>query len=175
MAKKTTAEATVTPEPAAPKFVPAIEAVIERRLQNPFGEGSPAVRLKDPGWTVHVINTALRTGRYHDVAFNKGWDPVRPEDLDGSPQELGFEVLDGKVVRGERGQEVLMKMPTKAYQAIQQAKDAKNRALVTPRRLKADVIEQTAAAYSDQAAGYLDQNVTIKESRGPVPLEEPSA
>ena len=42
-----------------------------------------------------------------------------------------------------------------------------------PRRLKADVMEQTAAAYSDQAASYLDQNVSIKESRSPIPLEEP--
>lgn len=173
MAKKTTDTPVAAPDPPAPKFVPAIESVRERRLQNPFGEGSPAVRLKDPGWTVHVINTALRTGRYHDVRHNKGWDPVRPEDLAGTPQELGFEVLDGKVVRGERGQEVLMKMPTKDYQAIQMAKDAKNRALTTPRRLKADVIEQTAAAYSDQAASYLDQNVSITESRSPVPLEGP--
>jgi hypothetical protein len=146
--------------------------VLERRLQNPFGDSSPAVALKAPGWVVHVINTTLKPGRYHDVVRNKGWVPVLPEDLDGAAEDYGFDVRDGRIVRGERGHEVLMKMPATDYQQIQMAKDRVNRAQVSPRRMKAAVIEQAAGQYSDQAAAYLEQNVTIKTERAPIPLDD---
>jgi hypothetical protein len=119
--------------PKVPTKTPRI-SVLERRLQNPFGDGSPAVTLKDPGWTVHVINTIIRPGRYHDVVRNKGWVPVLPEDIDGQAEDFGFDVKEGRIVRGERGSEVLMKMPTSEYSQIQMAKDRHNKQLTSPRR-----------------------------------------
>ena len=102
----------------APTTAPPNISVLERRLQNPFGDGSPAIRLKEPGWTLHVINANLRPGRYHDVTRNKGWVPVEATEIDGDPLDFGFDVKDGRVVRGERGQEVLVKMPTAWAQKI---------------------------------------------------------
>ena len=163
----------VADAPKAPRRIPRV-SVLERRLQNPFGEGSSAIILKEEGWTTHVINTKLRAGRYHDVVRNKGWVPVDPTDLEGDAETFGFDVKDGKVVRGERGEEVLVKMPTEDYRAIQMAKDAKNRAAVSPKRLKADVLTATAAEHGSEAADYLHDNITIKDSRGPVPLDEPA-
>ena len=96
-----------------------------------------------------------------------------PEDLDGAPEDLGFDILDGKVVRGERGKEVLMKMPQRMYDAIALRKAEVTNARNSPRQLKSDVMERTAAQYSDQAASYLDRNVTITDTREPVPLDEP--
>jgi hypothetical protein len=147
-------------------------SVLERRLQNPFGDGSPAVTLKEPGWVVHVINTQLKPGRYHDVVRNKGWVPVEPNDLDGAAEDYGFDVREGRIVRGERGVEVLMKMPEGEFKQIQMAKDRHNRRLVSPRTMKAAVVESAAGQYSDQAADYLNQNVTIKSERSPVPLDD---
>src|SRR3990167_1642562 len=93
----------------APK-IPKI-SVLQKRLAQPFGEGPPPIELKEAGWTVHVINTRLRPGRYHDVTRNKGWVPVAPEDVDGNVEDFGFDVRDGRVVRGDRGEEVVVKMP----------------------------------------------------------------
>ena len=151
-------------------------AVFDRRIfGNPFGEGSVSVRLKEPGWTVRVINTQLKPGRYHDIVRNKLWVPVLPEDLEGQAEDYGFDLKDGRVVRGERGVEVLVKMPTATFHAIQMRKDELNRAQTHPRKLKQDVMAQTAAVHGDQAASYLDQNVTITDQRAPVPLEEPGS
>lgn len=148
-------------------------SVLERRLQNPFGDGSPKVELRDPGWVVHIINTLARPGRYHDVVRNKGWVPVEPADLEGQAEDYGFDVRENRVVRGERGTEVLMKMPAEDYAKIQMAKDAHNKAKTSPARLKRDVVEQTAAQHGDEAGDYLYRNVTITDTRAPVPLEEP--
>jgi hypothetical protein len=172
MAKKApVAEApTVTPVPRVQVF--ERDQIFQRRLENPFGDGSPTVRLKEAGWALHIFDTS-RPGRFHYARREKGWEPVAPEELDGSANDYGFDVLDGKVVRGERGKEILMKMPQRMYDLIAQRKAEVTNARNSPARLKAEVMEQTAAQYSDQAASYLDRNVTIKDTRAPVPLEEP--
>jgi hypothetical protein len=160
------------PVEAKPRKLPRI-SVLERRLQNPFGDGSPQIRLKEPGWEVHVVNGALRPGRYHDVTRNKGWVPVEPDEIDGEAEDFGFDVKEGRVVRGERGQEVLMKMPAADYKAIQQAKDAHNKAANTGARLKAGIVSATGATHGDQAADLVNRSITIREERAPVPLDEP--
>ena len=169
MAKKQDAPAPVAEAPKV-THVPRV-TILERRLQNPFGDGSPTVRLKEPGWALHIFDTS-RPGRFHYAKREKGWEPVRPDELDGAPEDQGFDVLDGKVVRGERGKEVLMKMPQRMYDAIALRKAEVTNAQNSPRQLKADVMERTAAQYSDQAADYLNRNVTIKDTREPVPLDE---
>jgi hypothetical protein len=149
-----------------------VRAIIERRLQNPFGDGSPTIELNDPGMSVRVVNTQLRPGRYHDVVRNKGWEPVAPEELVGNAEDYGFDIKDGRVVRGERGQEVLMKMPTTDVRAVQDAKDRKNREMASPRRLKAETVALAGAEHGDEAASYVNRMTTIKDERGPVPLED---
>ena len=155
---------------AKPEALPSI-SVLERRLQNPFGDGSPAVRLKQPGWTLHVVNSNLRSGRYHDVVRNKGWVPVEPQEVDGDPMDFGFDVKDGRVVRGERGQEVLVKMPSKDYAQIQMAKDAHNKRLIGGKAVKQAAIDKAAKEYGDEAADLINSTIEFKTSRSPVPLE----
>lgn len=161
MAKKQTTPAS---EP------PAI-AVLERRLQNPFGEGSQPIQLKQPGWTLHIINANLRSGRYHDVVRNKGWVPVEASEIDGDPMDFGFDVKDGRVVRGERGSEILVKMPTRDYQKIQMAKDAYNKKLIKPKVVREAAMQKAAKEFGDSAADAIDRTVTFKTARSPVPLE----
>lgn len=164
MAKKQT---TVTTAPTEPPPI----AVLDRRIQNPFGEGSQPVTLKQPGWTLHVINANLRPGRYHDVVRNKGWVPVVPEEIDGDPLDFGFDIKDGRVVRGERGSEILVKMPTRDYQQIQMAKDAYNKKLIKPKVVREAAMQRAAKEYGDQAADVIDRTVTFKTARSPVPLD----
>jgi hypothetical protein len=144
--------------------------VLERRLQNPFGDASIPIRLKAPGWTLHVINANLRPGRYHDVVRNKGWVPVEASEIDGDPMDFGFDVKDGRVVRGERGSEILVKMPTEWYERIQRRKSDMNQRQLQPASVKGAAVERTAKAYGDQAADAVE-SMTLNATRGPVPLE----
>lgn len=160
-----------TSEAPKPRRVPQV-SILERRLQNPFGDGSPTIKLKEPGWALHIFDTS-RAGRFHIAQREKGWVPVLPEDLDGPAEDYGFDIAEGRVVRGERGKEILMKMPQRMYDQIAQRKAELTAHSNTPRQLKRAAIEQTAAQYSDQAADYLHRNVTITETQEPVPLDEP--
>jgi hypothetical protein len=178
MAKKDKTLATVfaseeqtAAKPAAKKAALPRISVLERRLQNPFGDGSPAVRLKEQGWTLHIVNSALRPGRYHDVTRNKGWVPVEVGEIDGDPMDFGFDVKDGRIVRGERGQEVLVKMPTRDYTEIQMAKDASNRRQIGGRAVKQAAVDKAAKEFGDQAADLIDSTIEFRTSRSPVPLE----
>jgi len=166
MAKKHSAVVEAAPTTTLPRI-----SVLERRLQNPFGDGSPAVRLKAPGWTLHVVNSGLRAGRYHDVTRNKGWVPVEIGEIDGDPMDFGFDVKDGRIVRGERGQEVLVKMPTRDYAEIQMSKDAHNKRQVGGKAVKQAAVDKAAKEYGDQAADLIESTIEFKTSRSPVPLE----
>jgi hypothetical protein len=167
MAKKTTDTAPAAKSATIPRI-----SVLERRLQNPFGEGSPPIRLKEPGWTLHVVNGALRPGRYHDVVRNKGWVPVAPEEIEGEAIDFGFDVKDGRVVRGERGQEVLVKMPTADYALIAQAKDDANARQLASKKVKSDLAQKVAATFGDEAGAFAHDSISVNATRSPIPLDD---
>lgn len=105
--------------------VPRI-SVLERRLQNPFGEPSSEIRWKRRDIIGHWINDDVKHGQVYR-AKTLGWEPATPdmiEDIDS----LGAHDLNpaGQITRGPRGQEVLMWMPTEDYQRIQMAKTRVN-------------------------------------------------
>ena len=88
------------------------------RLSQPFGETSQPIELKDASRECHWFNAAIQ----NDHIWQKkrgGWDNVRPEDVVDTEQIGGFSVNpSGHIVRGERGQEVLMSMPSVVIRAI---------------------------------------------------------
>lgn len=135
-------------------------SVVERRLKSGavFGLGSKAIPLIEPErWTLRVINTQLSDARLWEIQAEKGWIYVLPEDLAVKPQEIGFRELDGHVVRGTHGQEVLMKIPRPDYLAVQRAKDVHNRKMTFGTRATKDAIVQAAArSYQDDGSGGLD-------------------
>lgn len=112
---------TQTPEAAATRI-----SVLERRLQNPLGEPSAPVRLKDSTLHPRWFNASSRPDNIWR-AKELGWEGVRPEDIVDLSQ-IGTHTLsaDGFVARGERGQEVLMAMPKQMFDKIQWAKTKKN-------------------------------------------------
>lgn len=98
-------------------------SVLERRLQNPFGAPSVAVTLKTPGeWEVRWVFSKLRSGHIYQMVHHKGWAFVEPHELDGDPAEYGLVAKDNRLVRGDHGEEVLMKMPRADFLKIRQAK-----------------------------------------------------
>jgi hypothetical protein len=101
-------------------------AVAERRLKHGDMDvlrEPPITLVKQPTKMVLRWGNSRQEGRIDRLTRIKGWRPVTPEEL---PQALSFygftKSPDGFVVRGEKGQEVLLKMPRSLYDGIQQRK-----------------------------------------------------
>lgn len=149
-------------------------SVLERRKLHPFGAPGVPITLRDGGkWALRIINTKMKAGRYHEVVHAKGWVPVLPEEIDGSADEYGFAVKDGRLVRGEHSEEILMKMPQADYDEIAMAKARKNLEGMTSKKSKETAAEATAAQFGDEAAETVHRsNMTVEDSRVAMELEE---
>src|SRR5689334_13052617 len=137
MPRKTTDE---TPEKKRPRV-----SILERRLQNPFGEPSHSIQFKDT--TVHGrwFNDDVRNGQIHR-AKELGWEPVTL-DMIANLESLGHHTLNaGQITRGERGKEVLMWMPRDEFAKIQDAKTAENnRRMGNPNAMRNETLEAYGA------------------------------
>lgn len=132
-------------------------SVLERRLQNPFGEPSQAIRFKLPNIEGRWVNDKTRPGNVHR-AKELGWEPVTLdmiEDLD----TVGFHTISvgNQIVRGERGEEVLMWMPATEFKQIQFAKTKKNlEAMRDTGKQTQDMLQAAAKQFGSEAADYLN-------------------
>lgn len=150
------------PKPKVPKV-----SVLDRRLASPFGAPSVAITLNTPGlWAIRVANTSVRAGRVHDMTANKGWTFVEASELDGRPDELGFRVQDGRLVRGERGEEVLMKMPQADFDAIV---DAKARVNLRALGKKDETAQRVAQQFGAEAGETVYNRINIADTRAAEP------
>src|SRR3990167_316878 len=152
-------------------------SVLERRLAHPFGSPSVPITLKEGGpWQIRVVNANMRSGRIGDMIHNKGWTFVQASDIDGTPEELGFRKQDDRLVLGEHGEEVLMKMPLDMFNRIQQAKAEHNQAALGTKQTKELVANRTAAQFGSEAADTVHQKfddaISIRDERGAVVLDE---
>jgi hypothetical protein len=154
-------------------------SIIERRLKSGsiFSAGSKPIPLVDPKtWTIRIVNTEISDARSWDMQSDKGWVYLERADLAVEPHEIGFRELDGRIVRGTRGQEVLMKMKHTDYKQVQILKEATNRKnTFSPQANKAAIVNAASAQHGDQAADLLNravQTMEIKDSVERVSLEE---
>lgn len=139
---------------------PRIE-VLNRRLQSPFGAPSAQVHLKEAGWSCRWFNSAVSADHVYRSKQN-GWQPVRPSELVDPEQIGGFEVSpDGFVTRGEKGQEVLMKLPESWREQIATKKAERNVENMKMGRAKQDVATAAGRALGDQAGEFINDNVTM--------------
>ncbi len=141
------------------KKVPTV-SVIERRLLQPFGSEAPTITLKDRTMIVRVVSAALRPDRLYQMQHYKGWTFVEPGDIDGDPTELGFQIENGRVVRGDRGQEVLMKMRKSDYRKIEQAKSRANVATMgSSKRTKEELANAAAGRFGEEAGQFVQDRI----------------
>lgn len=135
------------------------------RLSNPFNAPSVPIRLKDDTRECRWFNSAIASDHTWR-AKQKGWDPVRVEDVVEIEQIGGFtKSPDGFVTRGERGQEVLMSMPKQVRKLVQIAKTRKNQELMgNPSKMKADVVSAAGDRFGSEAADYVQTHVDVKDS-----------
>ena len=148
-------------ETPAPPALPRI-AVLERRLQNPFGEPSAPIDLKDQSLECRWFNAAIMADKIWR-AKAKGWTPVRPEDLIDLDQVGGYtKSPEGFVTRGDRGQEVLMAMPRDWRREIQLAKTRENnRNMGNPNAMKQEIVAAAGDQLGDQAADFLHRRMGV--------------
>ena len=154
--------------PPVPPVRPRI-TILERRLQNPFGEPSQPVELKDTSRECRWFNGAVQNDHIWR-AKHKGWQTVQPDELLDIDQIGGY-TLDpaGCVVRGERGQEILMSMPKDWRAAIQMAKTRANiKNVGNPAAMKQEVVNAASQQMGDQLADFGDRHTgptgAIKDS-----------
>lgn len=153
---------------------PRVISVIERRLQGPsvLEMRTAPIPLKHPrSWVLRWVSTRISPQHLWDIIHVKGWEYVVPEDLDCSLDEIGAFVRDHRIVRGERGEEVLVKMPHKLYRRLAEKKAEENfQQTFSTTKLKKAIVETAAEEEGDEAASFLSdsvKHVSIKDSRGP--------
>lgn len=145
-------------EPDAPK--PRI-SVLDRRLQNPFGEPSSPIDLKDRSLGCRWFNGAISGDHNWRAKQVKGWAIVTPEMVVDMDQIGGALVnASNQITRGARGEEVLMCMPKEAMQQIQWAKTRENlKNMGNADAQKRELVDAAGKALGDDAASFLNQRV----------------
>lgn len=155
-------------------------SIVDRRLKSGsiFGSSSKPIPLVEPErWTLRIVYSKISNAHLYDMQAEKGWVYAQPEDLAVNPVEVGFQIMDGRIVRGTQGEEVLMKMERTDYQAVQKAKDRANRENTFGKKAIKQAIVNAAAQEpgGDQGAEFLTravEAVSIKDSRELVSLDE---
>jgi hypothetical protein len=153
--------------------------VIERRLQDPDLPGSVPIRLKDEPtylqdpqgkkriWYLRWIN-AGEAGRFALVTDTMGYVPVKVSELQNAEAVMGLaESKDGIVRRGDRGQEVLVKMPLELYTRIKLAQEQRRK--TRARNIKAvreDLANIAGRQIGSEAGDVVNDEFTVEVKRG---------
>jgi hypothetical protein len=139
---------------------PRIE-VLKRRLSKPFGAPSSKVQLTEAGWEARWFNSAV-SGDHIWRAKEQGWQGVVPAELADKEQIGGFQISpDGYVVRGDKGQELLMKLPSDWRAQIQKSKTDQNLRNMRPGVMKREVAEAAGKTLGDQAGSFINDNIKV--------------
>ena len=157
---------------ARTKAEPPRISVIDRRLKNPFGTPSRDIPLagEKRTWVVRTFCAdPEHPNRHYDAVHRLGWMPLTREDLAVSVESLGFVVSpDGRIVRGPKGEEVLMGMPKADYDAVQQAKSVANLKSLDGRAVRNEVAQATATTHGDEAGDTIHKHFSQREIQEPI-------
>lgn len=182
MARTTTAPL----KPASPdvallekyKEFPGIK-VLERRLSSPDLPGTLPIRLSDEPaylqdpqgtkrkWYLRWVNGA-QDGRYSQVTDSMGYVPVKIEELQNREAIAGMaESKDGIVRRGDRGQEVLVKMPLEVHTLIKRKQqDLRTRRSRNAKAVREDIANVAGRELGSQAGDMVHDEFSVEITRG---------
>lgn len=154
-------------EPEPPRI-----SVIDRRLKHPFGTPSREIPLKGErrNWVVRTFSAdPEHPNRHFDAVYRLGWIPLTADDIAVSVESLGFvKAVDGRIVRGAGGHEVLMGMPAKDFAAVQKAKSDANLRGLRSSAIKEEVAQATAVRHGDQGGEFVQKHFEQKEITEPI-------
>lgn len=152
----------------------------DRRLASgsAFARGSRSMPLKEPKrWTTRDVNRDISDDHIFVMQTDLGWVYAEASDFAVDPVIFGWHEEDGRLVKGARGQIVLMKKPLDDYQAITAMKDKENRIQTfSPKANKAAILASAEQEPDgDRAAEALSrsvQSLEIKDWREAPPNED---
>lgn len=151
-------------------------SVIERRLQggSALSVGSVQIPLKDDSYTIRWENSEIAPDHIWRCINILGWEYVEPNDIACALDEVGAKVMDTRVVRGERGKEVLLKMKAADYKKIQKKKSQENIAITfDKKKLKGSVLGQLGSEHGSEAADFVEKTrMFTNDSRERVSIED---
>lgn len=148
--------------------------VIERRLENPDPVGSLPIRLKDEPshsedplghkrtWYLRWINGEI-DGRWAQIVDGMGYVAVTVDELQNPQAIAGLaKSEDGLVRKGDRGKEILVKMPLELYHAIKRAQqERRERRARNARLVKQDLADSAGRTLGDEAGETIDKSFTV--------------
>lgn len=135
----------------------------ERRMLNPQGSTTPLIRIKTPGMIIRWINLSSR-GRYQRARYEQGWVPVEQTELVDEREIYGVSyTTEHYVCRGEKQQEMLMKMPKAVYQKIQARAAALNKK--SYENLKSNLASAGAQHFGDRYNAQAGQQAADAASK----------
>lgn len=146
-------------------------SVIERRLQGPsvLYQPSQPIPMKEKGWELRWVNNSTERP---DEAYRKvnvlGWVYVEPQELACDPIEVGAKVQDNRIVRGERGSEVLLKMRTSDWKKVvaQKAKET-HKLTFDKKTVQSDILNRVGSEHGSEAADFIQKSgLSVVDSRG---------
>lgn len=166
-----------------PKVTAVVERseIIERRLANPHAAGSLEIPCKQKDrqnrslLVFRIVSGDIGPDHIYRTVKIKGWEFAVPEDIDGNPEDYGFTLTNGRLVRGARGQDVLMKMRRVDFDAIQAEKTKRNSAAVSGRATKQAIVDNASHELGDEGADFLNRNISnlsIRDTMERVPVDE---
>ena len=182
--KKTDDESALATEPRRPNVTVTDRSdIISRRIADPMGgAGSLAIPSKavdrqgNPLLSFYIANGEIAPDHIFRMRKQLGWEFAEPEDLAGPPEDFGFELREGRLVRGVRGAEVLMKMRTVDREAILAAKsDWNRRQALGAKETKATIVERASQDLGDEGADFLHRSISgieIIDTMEKIPADE---
>jgi hypothetical protein len=150
------------------KEAPKGLSVYDRRVANPLGKRSRDIPLAEHLQKEYKVRVFTRDAehpdRHYEAVHELGYIPCKPEDLGVDPTSLGFTVNpEGYVVRGDKGQDLVARIPRREFQRIQRAKSDANLAGVKAKKLKDDVSQATAKVHGAEAGDIVHQHYEQRE------------
>lgn len=136
-------------------------SVIERRLQGPsvFQAGSQPVPLVDDSYVVRWTNSEIHTDHAWQRINIQGWAYAEPQDIACPLDEIGAQARDGRVVRGERGKEVLVKMKASDFKKLKAHKQRENiKVTFDKAKVKSAMVAGVASEHGDEAASFIHKS-----------------
>lgn len=151
-------------------------SVIERRLQSGSAlyTTSQPIPMKEKGWTLRWENSDIMPDQIWRCVNVLGWEYVIPDDIACGLDEIGAAARDNRVVRGERGKEVLLKMREKDYKAVQKIKTRETlESTFNKKKVQDALLNAVGTEHGSQAADFVKgTGIEITDSREVVNLNE---
>jgi len=159
--------------------------VLERRFEHPDLPSTLPIRLQgepdyadDPHgtkriWYVRWINGAI-DGRFSQVTDGLGYVAVRVDELQNPQAVAGLHNAgDGLVRRGDRGVEVLVKMPLELYNEIKRRQqERRERRSKNAKLVKQDLAESAGQSLGDEAGEFVSGGLSVEVRQRRTTLED---